>query len=268
MTVDNRSLCCCASSSCWEKGLEEVMANQLLESAIVVTGAGRRVGHHIARRLHEDGYTVIAHYRTLTPEIQALAGLGIMTLQAELSNSEQILAFVASLKACCKQFRAIIHNASSFEPTSEDIHIAAAQYQQFFAIHMLAPFLINQSLQPVLKGEKGEAADIIHITDINAENPTPRFDIYGTTKAGLHNMTLALAKKLAPNIKVNAVAPGPVLFTESHSDEVKQQMLAETLLAKEGGAEPVYLAVKSLLTNPFITGCSLPVDGGRRLSKR
>ncbi len=234
----------------------------------MVTGAGRRVGYHIARRLHQDGYTVIAHYRTLTPEIQALAGLGITTLQAELSDSEQILAFVSDLKACCKQFRALIHNASSFEPTSVDLEVAAEQYQQFFSIHMLAPYLINQGLQPWLKGENGEAADIIHITDINVENPTPRFDIYGTTKAGLHNMTLALAKKFAPDIKVNAVAPGPVLFTEAHSDQVKQQMLSETLLAKEGGAEPVYLAVKSLLSNPFITGCSIPVDGGRRLSKR
>ena len=235
---------------------------------MVVTGAGRRVGHHIARRLHQDGYTVIAHYRTPTPEIQALADLGVTALQADLSNSEQILAFVAALKGCCKQFRGIIHNASSFEATSEDILIAAQQYEQFFNIHMMAPYLINQSLQSMLIGERGEAADIIHITDINVENPTPRFDIYGTTKAGLHNMTLALAKKLAPNIKVNAIAPGPVLFTETHSDEIRQEMLAETLLGKEGGAEPVYLAVKSLLNNPFITGSSIPVDGGRRLSKR
>jgi len=244
------------------------MANQLLENAIVVTGAGRRIGHHIAHRLHQDGFTVIAHYRTPTPEIQALADLGVTTLQADLSNSEQILAFVAALKGCCKQFRGIIHNASSFEATSEDIQIAAQQYEQFFNIHMMAPYLINQSLQSMLIGEDGEAADIIHITDINVENPTPRFDIYGATKAGLHNMTLALAKKLAPKIKVNAVAPGPVLFTEMHSGEVKQQILAETLLGKEGGAEPVYLAVKSLLNNPFITGSSIPVDGGRRLSKR
>jgi dihydromonapterin reductase/dihydrofolate reductase len=244
------------------------MANQLLENAVVVTGAGRRVGYHIAQRLHQDRYTVIAHYRTLTPEIQALTELGITTIQADLANSEQILAFVEQLKGHCQQFRAVIHNASSFEPTSDDLVEAAKQYQQFFTIHMMAPFLINQSLHAMMVGEGDDPADIIHITDINVENPTPRFDIYGTTKAGLHNMTLALAKKLAPKIKVNAVAPGPVLFTEMHSDEVKQQMLVETLLGKEGGAEPVYLAVKSLLNNPFITGSSIPVDGGRRLSKR
>jgi dihydromonapterin reductase/dihydrofolate reductase len=133
---------------------------------------------------------------------------------------------------------------------------------------MMAPFLINQGLQDRLQGDEDNPADIIHITDINVENPTPRFDIYGTTKAGLHNMTLALAKKLAPNIKVNAIAPGPVLFTESHSEEVRQAMMDETPLAREGGAEPVYLAIKSVLDNPFLTGVSIPVDGGRRLSKR
>ncbi len=240
----------------------------MLENVILVTGAGRRIGYHIAKRLHEDGRSVIAHYRTHTTQIQALADLGVKTIQADLANSLAILEFVRTLKSQCTSLRGVIHNASSFEPTSTDLEEAAQQYEQFFYIHMMAPFLINQGLQSLLKGEGDDPADIIHITDINAENPTPDFDVYGTTKAGLHNMTLALAKKYAPAIKVNAVAPGPVLFTDLHSQETKNKMLAETPLAREGGAEPVYLAVKSLLDNPFITGVSLPVDGGRRLSKR
>jgi len=239
----------------------------VLKNAVLVTGAGRRIGFHIAKRLHQDGYTVIAHYRTHTLEIQTLSEIGVKTIQAEFSNSEAILQFVQALQSDCNSFRAVIHNASSFAPTSEDLTIAAQQYEQFFNVHMMAPYLINQSLQPLLQGEQGTPADIIHITDINVENPTPQFDIYGTTKAGLDNMMRVLAKKYAPMIKVNAIAPGPVLFTEQHSEQIKQQMLAETLLAKEGGAEPVYLAVKSLLDNPFITGASIPVDGGRRLSK-
>jgi dihydromonapterin reductase/dihydrofolate reductase len=244
------------------------MANQLLENAVLVTGAGRRVGFHIAQRLFQDGYTVIAHYRTPTPEIQVLTEMGVTVVQADLSNNVQIFAFVEQLKSHCQRFRALIHNASSFEPTSDDLEQAAEQYQQFFTIHMMAPFLINQSLQGMMAGEGEDPADIIHITDINVENPTPKFDIYGTTKAGLHNMTLALAKKYGPKIKVNAIAPGPVLFTKSHTEATIEQMLDETLLKKEGGAEPVYLAIKSILTNPFLTACSIPVDGGRRLSKR
>ncbi len=240
----------------------------MLENAILVTGAGRRIGFHVAKRLHQDGQQVIAHYRTHTDEIQALSDLGITMVQADLANTESILTFIDDVKAKVTSFRALIHNASSFEPTATSLEQAAEQYDLFYTIHMKAPYLINQALQPFLKAQDNAPADIINITDINVENPTPRFDIYGTTKAGLHNMTLVLAKKYAPHIKVNAIAPGPVLFTEQHSDEVRQQMLDETLLAKEGGAEPVYLAIKSILDNPFITGASIPVDGGRRLSKR
>lgn len=239
----------------------------MLENAVLVTGAGRRIGYHIAKRLHQDGYTIIAHYRTATAEIQALLDLGITTVQADFATSGAILDFVQTLQEHCSSFRALIHNASSFEATATDLTIAAQQYKQFFNVHMMAPFLINQGLRALLKGEQDTPADIIHITDINVENPTPDFDIYGTTKAGLHNMMLVLAKKFAPTIKVNAVAPGPVLFSEPHTTQAKQQMLTETLLAKEGGEEPVYLAVKSLLDNPFITGVSIAVDGGRRLSK-
>ncbi|MFW5450021.1 MAG: SDR family oxidoreductase [Methylophagaceae bacterium] len=240
----------------------------MLENAVLVTGANRRIGHHLAMRLHEEGYSIIAHYRTLTAEIQTLADRGASIVQADFVDSAAILQFCQTLQNRCNSFRAIIHNASSFEPTSTDLTVAALQYQQFFNIHMMAPFLINEALRPLMRGQGSDPADIIHITDINVENPTPNFDIYGTTKAGLHNMMLVLAKKYAPQIKVNAVAPGPVLFTEQHSKIIRQQMLAETPLAKEGGAEPVYLAVESLLNNPFITGSSIPVDGGRRLSKR
>jgi len=239
----------------------------MFENAILVTGTGRRVGHHIATRLHQNGYTVIAHYRTETDEIQTLQQLGIETIQADFANSEAILKFVDELQHRYSSFRAVIHNASLFESTSSNLIHAAEQYTRFFNVHMQAPFLINQGLRALMTGDKDNPADIIHITDINVENPTPRFDIYGTTKAGLHNMMLVLAKEFAPTIKVNAIAPGPVLFTNQHSAEVQQQMLAETPLAKEGGAEAVYLAVKSLLDNPFITGASIPVDGGRRLSK-
>jgi dihydromonapterin reductase/dihydrofolate reductase len=240
----------------------------VLENVVIITGAGRRVGLHVAKRLFADGYTVIAHYRRDTDDIRILAEMGITTLQADFSSSQNILSFVEAIKHQCRSIRAVIHNASSFEPTSEDLIEAADQYERFFNVHMKAPYLINQSLAPLMVGEEDSPADIIHITDINVENPTPKFDIYGTTKAGLHNLTLALAKKLAPKIKVNAISPGPVLFTEMHSEQVRSQMLEETPLAKEGGVEPVYLAIKSVLTNPFITGASIPIDGGRRLSKR
>ncbi len=239
----------------------------MIENVIVITGAGRRVGFHLAKRLHEDGYAVLAQFRSETTETKALRQLGIPLVQADFASTEQIMAFIDEVKQRCSTLRGIVHNASSFEPTSDDLWQAAAQYDQFFHVHMKAPFLINQGLNALLTtGE--ELADIVHITDINAENPTARFDIYGTTKAGLHNLTLAQAKKFAPKIKVNAIAPGPVLFSHLHTDEIKQQTLGETLLGREGGAEPVYQALKGILDNAFMTGASIPVDGGRRLTKR
>lgn len=238
-----------------------------MNNPILVTGAGRRVGFHIASRLQQDGYDVLAHYRSETDDVQKLQQLGITMIQADLQDTNSIMAFIGKLQQLSQSYRGIVHNASAFTPTAEDLVEAAEQYQHFFTVHMLAPYLINQALSAKLTSLGNDPADIIHITDINVENPTPRFDIYGTTKAGLHNLTLALAKKLAPHIKVNSVAPGPVLFTESHSQEVRLKMLAETPLAREGGAEAVYLAIKGLLENPFITGATIPVDGGRRLSK-
>lgn len=238
-----------------------------MKQAVLVTGAGRRVGLHMAKRLHESGYHVLAHYRSRTQGVEELEALGVATIQADMQDKASILAFVEALQARVETFRALIHNASAFMPTTSSLSDAADQYLEFFSVHMLAPYLISQGLAEQMQGNADSPADIINITDINVENPTVKFDIYGTTKAGLHNMTVVLAKKLAPAIKVNAVAPGPVLFTESHSEEARQNMLAETPLALEGGPEPVFLAVKSLLENPYITGASIPVDGGRRLSK-
>lgn len=238
-----------------------------MKQIVLVTGAGRRVGLHMAKRLHESGYQVLAHYRSRTEGVDELEALGVATIQANLKDKAAILDFVSALQSRSETFRAVIHNASAFMPTEDSLDAAADQYLQFFTVHMLAPYLISQGLAGQMEGEGDAPADIINITDINVENPTVKFDIYGTTKAGLHNMTVVLAKKLAPAIKVNAVAPGPVLFTHSHSDAARQDMLAETPLAREGGPEPVFLAVKSLLDNPYITGASIPVDGGRRLSK-
>jgi dihydromonapterin reductase/dihydrofolate reductase len=238
------------------------------KDVILVTGVGRRVGYHLAQRLHHDGFQVVGQFRRHTEECDRLKQLGIPLLHGDFASTEQILAFIDEVKLNCDSLRAIVHNASSFEPTSEDLHQAAQQYEQFFNVHMKAPFLINQALHAQLLASDSVLKDIIHITDINAENPSAKFDIYCSTKGGLHNLTLAQAKKFAPAIKVNAIAPGPVLFSELHSDEVIQQTLSETLLGREGGAEPVYQALKSILDNPFMTGASIAVDGGRRLAKR
>ena len=235
---------------------------------ILVTGAGRRVGLHVAESLLKDGYRVIAHYRTRTEGVAALEAAGAITLQADLTETAEVMCLVEAIRGKNLPLRAIIHNASLFETTSDDLDTALEQYARFVAVHMRAPYAINTALAPLLNGTPEAPADIIHITDIFADNPNPVFDIYCSTKAGLQNLMLSFAKKLAPTVKVNAIQPGPVLFKDSHTPEMRERVLSETLLAKEGGAEAIYRAVKALLDNPYITGATLPVDGGRRLAQR
>ena len=104
----------------------------MLKQAVLVTGVGRRVGFHLAHQLHNDGYTVIGQYRRHTEECEQLRQLGISLIEADFADTDQIMGFVNGVKQACSSLRAIVHNASSFEPTSADLLSAANQYEQFF----------------------------------------------------------------------------------------------------------------------------------------
>lgn len=234
---------------------------------ILVTGAGRRVGLHLANRLLDDGQPVIAHYHRESGGIEALAARGALTLQADLAHAVGALALVDAVRAQATALRGIVHNASAFTPTPAEPAAAAAMFEAFFSIHMLAPYLIDTGLAGLLgAGSTAAPTDIVHITDIFAENPRPEFDIYCATKAGLENLTRSLAKRYAPKIKVNSLQPGPILFKDSHTPEMRQRVLAETPLGREGGAEAVYRGLRALLDNDYMTGTAIQVDGGRHLA--
>lgn len=234
--------------------------------ALLVTGAGRRVGLHLAERLAAAGHTVIAHYHSETEAIADLRAQGIVCLQADLESEDGVLALIEAVQAETTSLRGIIHNASSFEKTAADLPSALTQLQRFFAIHMRAAYALNTALTPLLLACRAEHADIIHITDIYADNPNPLFDVYCASKAGLQNLALSFAKRLAPKVKVNCIQPGPILFKEWHSADVKAAVLKQTLLGKEGGVEAIGYAVESILANHYQTGAIIAVDGGRRLT--
>ncbi|APZ42074.1 SDR family oxidoreductase [Acidihalobacter ferrooxydans] len=234
---------------------------------ILITGAGRRVGLHLAQRLLDDGAQVVAHYRTQTPDIATLQARGVTLVQGDLDSTEGALAVATAVREATPRLRAIVHNASAFTPSADEPHAAAAQYRHFFAVHMLAPWLLNTELAPLLRAAQTTPADIVHITDIFAERPNPQFDLYCSTKAGLENLSLSFAQRYAPQIKVNCIRPGPILFQPSHTPEIRANILAQIPLGHEGGAEPIYRALRALLDNDFITGAALPVDGGRHLAR-
>jgi dihydromonapterin reductase/dihydrofolate reductase len=238
----------------------------MLEAAVLITGAGRHVGLALAQHFLSAGRPVIAHYHTHTDAVEHLRRDGALCVAGDLAKQEgvQALTDVAARKTL--SLRAVIHNASAFAATAPAVDDALRQMDDFYALHMRAPYALTVALAPLLQACPEKHADVIHITDIYADKPAPAFDVYCATKAGLQNLALSFAKALAPKVKVNVVQPGPVLFKDWHSQEVRQKVLAQTLLGEEGGTEPIVLAIAAILANPYQTGAVVAVDGGRRLA--
>lgn len=234
---------------------------------ILVTGAGRNVGAALARALLADGWPVLAHYRSDTAQLPALAAAGAQLVQGDLGDQDAILALAAQIAERAPRLAGIVHNASAFAPTPADAPSAAADFQRYFNVHMLAPYLLTHTLAPRLHGAAGAPANVVMITDIYADNPDPRFDLYCATKAGLQNLALAFAKRLAPAVRVNVIAPGPIRFNDWHDEQAVAQVLATTPMQRSGGDAAVVAAVRAVLANDFLTGAVIPVDGGRRLGR-
>jgi len=234
---------------------------------VLVTGTSRNVGAHLANRFLDDGFAVIAQYRSETDELKALAERGAALVQGDFSDASACQAIAEQIAAQATSLTTIVHNASAFSPTPADSADAAAQFQAFFAVHMLAPYLLNTRLAPVMQANIDTPGDIIHITDIYADNPAAEYDIYCATKAGLQNLALSQAKRFAPRLKVNAIQPGPLSFEDWHDDSSREAVIASTPLQRAGAAEHIYIAVRALMLNDFQTGAVVPVDGGRRLGR-
>ena len=236
------------------------------DSAVLVTGAGKRVGLHLVRRLLSDGQPAIAHYHTPTADIAELQAAGVPVVQADLATPRGVSELVEKLGDLDIRLRGIVHNASAFAKTERSIERATEDFIRFFTIHMLAPYVLNESLRGMMATERCRA-DIVHICDIYAQRPNPDFDIYCATKAGLLCLTDSFAIRYAPDVKVNAILPGPILFGAGATDAYRGEVLRKTPLGEEGGPEAVYLALRSILENSYLTGARIAVDGGRHLTE-
>lgn len=228
---------------------------------ILITGASQRIGLHCAERLLDEGQPVIVSYRTPRPSLERLRDRGAATLQADFSGAAGIHAFIAALKQQTKALRAIVHNAS-------DWHIEAPGheaelFQRMFEVHMLAPYLINLQCADLLR--HGGPADIIHIGDDVTRVGSKKHIAYAASKAGLDNLTLSFAASLAPAIKVNGIAPALIQFNPDDDAQYRRKALAKSALGIEPGAEVIYQSLRYLLDNPYVTGTTLAVNGGRHL---
>ena len=228
---------------------------------ILITGAGQRVGLHCAQRLLADGYAVIFTYRSEKSGVQTLLDLGATALFADFSNEAGILDFIQRLKARTHSLRAIVHNASAWLEETPQTETSA--FMHMFSVHMLAPYLINLHCSELL--ERSSPADIVHITDDVTRKGSSKHIAYCATKAGLDSLTLSFAAKLAPQIKVNGIAPALLMFNPDDDAAYRTKALAKSVLGIEPGAEVIYQGLRYLLDNPYVTGTTLTVNGGRHL---
>lgn len=228
---------------------------------ILITGASQRVGLHCAQRLLEEGQAVIISYRTPRPAVEQLRAAGAVTLHADFSSQTGIMAFIDTLQQHTDCLRAIVHNASEW--LAETPGDEAEVFTRMFNIHMLAPYLINLHGARLL--QRSAVADIVHISDDVTRKGSSKHTAYCASKAGLESLTLSFAARLAPQIKVNGIAPALLMFQPDDDAAYRAQTLAKSALGIEPGPEVIYQSLRYLLDTPYVTGTTLTVNGGRHL---
>lgn len=245
--------------------------NEERRPVALITGAAKRVGAQIARTLHVAGYDLALHYRrsrgemdALIAELESARAGSTLAVQAELADVGNLPCLVSDCVARFGRLDALVNNASAFYATPVG-SVTPAQWDELFASNARAPFFLAQAAAPHLKKARG---GVVNIVDIYAERPLPGHPVYCMAKAALAMMTLALAQELAPEIRVNGVAPGAVLWPESgkaYADQV--ELVARTPLQRAGTPDDVATAVLFLLRDAkFTTGQILRIDGGRSLA--
>jgi pteridine reductase len=237
----------------------------------LVTGAARRVGATIARCLHAAGYDVALHCRRSRAELDALIGElenarpgSTLALQADLADAAQPPRLVDATIARFGRLDGLVNNASAFFPTPLGT-ITPGQWDELFAANARAPLFLAQAAAPHLAARHGA---IVNLVDIYAEQPLAQHSVYTMAKAALAALTRALALDLAPEVRVNGVAPGAVLWPEAGKAAAdRQRLIARTPLQRAGTPEDVAGAVLWLLRDAtFVTGQIIRVDGGRSLA--
>ena len=238
---------------------------------ILVTGAAKRVGAEIARTLHGAGARLVLHYRASLAAATALAAElnghradSAICLQADLRQSQAAMQLVAEAVAHFGRLDGLVNNASSFFPTPLG-SIDEAAWEELIGSNLTGPLFLSQAAAPQLRANGGA---IVNITDIHAELPLKNYPLYCAAKAGLLGLTRALALELAPEVRVNAVAPGPIAWPENDAfdAQARADIIGRTPLQRTGEPADIARSVRFLLfDSPFVTGQVLNVDGGRSL---
>lgn len=232
---------------------------------ILITGGAQRLGLYNAKQLRAAGYPVIVTYRRERPGIAELQTLGATLIQADFSSIDGIEEFIEALREQTASLRAIVHNASAWLRDDAIVERPEA-FMELVGVHMLAPYLINlRCADLLLNGRSGELRDIVHMSDYAVQKGSDKHAAYVATKAGLESLTRSFAKKYAPRIKVNAIAPALVKFNASDDQQYRAKALKKSALQIEPGEQVAWQTLRFILENNYLTGAVIPLDGGRHL---
>lgn len=250
-----------------------MIQTQATPRAAIITGAAKRIGSVIARTLHARGMNVVIHYHHSRSEAEELVNqlneirpLSATSVAADLTDDRAATRIVDAALQQWERLDVLINNASAFYPTPVDT-LTATQIDELFASNYRAPLLLAQAAAPNLFETQGS---IVNIIDTHAFRPYPHHVIYGSTKAALLMQSKALALELAPQIRVNGIAPGSILWPEgdaSLTDEEKNKILDNIPLRRNGTAQDIANTAAFLVSEEanYITGQIISVDGGRSL---
>ena len=239
---------------------------------VLITGGGKRVGAAICRRLHAAGANLMLHYRKsagearlLSAELNHVRASSVALIQADLLETAKLPSLVEQTLQTFGRLDGLVNNASSFFATPLG-EIEIADFDDLIGTNLKAPLFLSQAAAPALRRAQGA---IVNIADIHAERPLKNYVVYSVAKTALVGLTRSLAREMAPEVRVNAVAPGPVLWPEDESfDELsRQRIISHTPLRREGTPDDIAGAVHFLLADArYVTGETISVDGGRHVA--
>lgn len=238
----------------------------------LISGGARRVGAEIARTLHRHGMNLVIHYRSsrddahaLQTELEKHRANSVQLVQGDLLVTARLTELADEAAAAFGRLDALVNNASSFYPTPVG-SVTEHQWEDLIGTNLKAPFFLAQAAWPHLRKTQG---CIINIADIHGERPIKRYPVYSAAKAGLVMMTKSLARELSPEVRVNAIAPGTIMWPEGEAevDEAqKQEMLSRIPLKRSGSPEDIARTALFLIRDAgYINGQVIAVCGGRTI---
>lgn len=245
------------------------MSQQSSPPVALITGAAKRIGRYLAISLHQQGYRIVVHCnqsidegKHLVNQLNALKANSAVLVTAELMKVENIERLAKDSLSCFGKIDLLINNASSFFPTPVG-KVSQTEWQVLMGSNVKGPFFLIQGLLPSLRANNGQ---VINMIDMHIDRPLPNHSVYCMAKSALANLTTSLATELAPQIRVNGIAPGAILWPDRPMDNGQKQRLIDSIpLGEMGSEQDIQHAVNYLLKAHYVTGQILYVDGGRSL---